>query len=558
MPPKWPSPQDFNEAIQNPAQCFKDESLRHGAVLTNALGLPRVESGNFANVYKIQCSDGDWAVRCFTHFVPDNEQRYKLLSNFILQDDLVYTVTFDFQRQGIKVGNNWFPIVKMEWVQGEHFLPWIDKHIEDPQAITDLAERFLTMTSLMQAAGIAHGDLQHGNMIVVNNDIRLVDYDGMYVPAMTGMKSNELGHPNYQHPQRDKLHFGSYLDNFSAWMIYTSLQIIARDRRLWTEYGRGERETILFSQHDLRNPFESAMVALLRKHWHADIRAAANSIIELLMLPAEQVPPPAVARQHLNLREVKALTWFDRTLMRTAAFLKRMQSEAKPKASASEAAEMPLPEPRQKPLQPLPEWLQEYVKQNPVAAPLAETKAPQPEPPLAPPLEKGATDSSGKEIYGPFRLREYEITRLISEALRYTDLHRFEDAKTVFAAAQDAIRIGAAPRILLESLRCNAAILAEEAASKTETNQLHEAESLYQKAVTSMYLLSDMRNGKPERDDDLKHVEYLCRLAEVYQAAGKSPEMTRALYDAISILDKHQNTKREKNRILKKLGTGIT
>ena len=39
---------------------------------------------------------------------------------------------------------------------------------------------------------IAHGDLQHGNIIVQDDGtIRLVDYDGCYVPELAGLKSNE-------------------------------------------------------------------------------------------------------------------------------------------------------------------------------------------------------------------------------------------------------------------------------------------------------------------------------------------------------------------------------
>jgi hypothetical protein len=36
----WPLSQDYNEAIQNPAQCFADPELRQGEAETNTLGLP--------------------------------------------------------------------------------------------------------------------------------------------------------------------------------------------------------------------------------------------------------------------------------------------------------------------------------------------------------------------------------------------------------------------------------------------------------------------------------------------------------------------------------------
>ncbi|QLQ08322.1 MAG: hypothetical protein HZY76_21580 [Anaerolineae bacterium] len=52
----------------------------------------------------------------------------------------------------------------------------------------------------LQTHGIAHGDLQHGNVLVAADELRLIDYDGMYVPPLSGRESHEIGHRNYQHP----------------------------------------------------------------------------------------------------------------------------------------------------------------------------------------------------------------------------------------------------------------------------------------------------------------------------------------------------------------------
>jgi len=52
--------------------------------------------------------------------------------------------------------------------------------------LQQLAERFRTMVSRLKEAGIAHGDLQHGNILVIDDDYKLVDYDGIYVPSLNG------------------------------------------------------------------------------------------------------------------------------------------------------------------------------------------------------------------------------------------------------------------------------------------------------------------------------------------------------------------------------------
>ena len=85
MPPSipWPSLGDYSVAIQNPRNCFTDPELAGGRASTNRLGLPSVASGNFAVVYQIQNGTRTLAVRCFSHPVTDQQQRYDILSQHL-------------------------------------------------------------------------------------------------------------------------------------------------------------------------------------------------------------------------------------------------------------------------------------------------------------------------------------------------------------------------------------------------------------------------------------------------------------------------------------------
>ena len=56
---------DYQEAIQNPASCFSDATLKTGAPALNALGLPQPVTGGFCSVYKVTSGKTSWAVRCF-------------------------------------------------------------------------------------------------------------------------------------------------------------------------------------------------------------------------------------------------------------------------------------------------------------------------------------------------------------------------------------------------------------------------------------------------------------------------------------------------------------
>ena len=55
----------------------------------------------------------------------------------------------------------------MEWLEGEPLHVYLERQLSDPAAIRDLAQQFVTLCADLQRASIAHGDLQHGNIMVV-------------------------------------------------------------------------------------------------------------------------------------------------------------------------------------------------------------------------------------------------------------------------------------------------------------------------------------------------------------------------------------------------------
>lgn len=285
----WPTPQDYNEAVQNPSLAFADGELRTGRPELTPLGLPRPITGGFASVYRLQCAQRNWAVRCFLRQFHDQQQRYAAISEHLARVRLPYTVGFTFLREGIRVRGQWYPILKMEWVQGEPLNVFIEKHLGSPNALLSLATRWLQMMKTLQKASIAHGDLQHGNVFVVEGDLRLIDYDAMYVPALSGQASHEVGHRNYQHPLRTEFDFGPYLDNFSAWVIYVSLIALTVDPQLWQRFGGGD-ESLLFRRMDFERPEGSDALHALEMSLDERIRSAATVFKSLLYLGPQQVP----------------------------------------------------------------------------------------------------------------------------------------------------------------------------------------------------------------------------------------------------------------------------
>ena len=287
----WPTPQEYNEAIQNPRTAFADPELRAGQPVLTPLGLPRPITGGFASVYQIVCpTQRTYAVRCFLREFGDQQERYTAISAHLAATHLPYMVNFAFLPEGIRVAGRWYPVLKMEWLDGESLHAYVERNLQQPQKLLSLAEQWVQMVQSLGQAGIAHGDLQHGNVLVVNGQLRLIDYDGMYVPGLAGRLSHEIGHRNYQHPARSEAYFAPSMDYFSAWVIYTSLAALAAEPQLWRDFQGGD-ECLILRREDFDKPHASPLLRRLTLAPDARVAALADVLRTMLTLPPDQAPP---------------------------------------------------------------------------------------------------------------------------------------------------------------------------------------------------------------------------------------------------------------------------
>lgn len=296
----WPSPQDYSEAMQNPEAAFEDPELRNASVVTDALGLPRPILGGFASVYHLQTPARNFAVRCFLHRIPDQQTRYALISDFLSRMSLDCIVSFHYIERGIKIRGSWFPVLKMEWVEGDTLDRYIEKNLDNPKRLEDLTAKFETMCCDLKSSGIAHGDLQHGNILVTSDgQLRIVDYDGMFVPTMQGLLCTEQGHRNYQHPRRSTIQFNRSLDDFSILVISLSLSMLTRDPTLYAKLNADD--SLLLKSLDFAESQNSSAFELLESHADQEVGRLARLlrwqctrppelILALSELPAEAPP----------------------------------------------------------------------------------------------------------------------------------------------------------------------------------------------------------------------------------------------------------------------------
>ncbi|MEI6065436.1 MAG: pentapeptide repeat-containing protein, partial [Pseudanabaena sp. ELA748] len=276
----WPLNIDFTIAVQNPHLCFADSDLKKASTAKNSRGRVLLWSGNFATVYKLTLGDRAWAVRCFTRTPQsDVQRRYRLISEYLSQHQIPYLVDFEFLTQGVLVKGEWYPILKMDWVQGSELDRYIGEYIHDSQVLLRLERQLKQLQNDLQQVGIAHGDLQHGNIMVnAHGDLKLVDYDGMYVPALRGAPPLEVGHPNYQPPMRSLNDFGDRLDEFSFEVISLSLRALATEPNLWNIFHE-DNKNLIFRQNDFQEPESSPVFNAITNIADDETRELCNRLV---------------------------------------------------------------------------------------------------------------------------------------------------------------------------------------------------------------------------------------------------------------------------------------
>jgi hypothetical protein len=264
-----PTMDQYATAVKNYHRiCLQaDRELAQGQVALDDTGkYPQVAAGAFAIVFKLTCGPRRYAVRCFTREVGQVGQRYEHIRNALAALPPAcgrHFAGFEWfpggqPRRGFLHGSEWFPFLKMEWIEGTQLKPHVLGLVQrrDTAALARLADDWERAILALKDARLAHGDLQPANVLVdTTGTIRFIDYDTMFVPAMRGWSSVAIGVPGYQHPGRSLAHFDEHLDDFAAAAILLSLRALAHDptwldraraaQRRRGNTGLGEEELLL-------------------------------------------------------------------------------------------------------------------------------------------------------------------------------------------------------------------------------------------------------------------------------------------------------------------------
>ena len=198
------------------------------------------------------------ALRCYIRDDASSRDRYSALNAYLAWHDLAPNVSGAiWHDNAIRVNQATWPVLTMEWIDGRTLNEYVDFLVagSNAAALTTLAARWRELIALMQRSDFAHGDLQHGNVMVDQEGrLRLVDFDGVWIPQLArSTPPTEYGHPNYQHPGPRA--WDRWLDTFSALVIYLSLVALGKAPGLWLALNNSKN--LLFAKYDFFPPFQT-------------------------------------------------------------------------------------------------------------------------------------------------------------------------------------------------------------------------------------------------------------------------------------------------------------
>ena len=256
----YPSISDYIEAL-----CDAEDSLselKDLRLVYDDQGHPIMSSGNFAVVFKMQAPTGEYhALKCFLRDQEERSERYRMIAEELQYVQSTYLVKFRYLESELFVdvpntGGEEYPVLLMDWVDGIPLDRYLKTIINNGYEKDLLAYRFSLLARWLVTQPFAHGDLKPDNICVCDDgSLVLLDYDGMYVPALSGRKPLEQGSPHYRHPLRSTLPFDEHIDDYSLSLILLSLRAIAFDETLYVRYSSSEY--LLLSEQDQLNPYTS-------------------------------------------------------------------------------------------------------------------------------------------------------------------------------------------------------------------------------------------------------------------------------------------------------------
>ena len=272
-----PTIPSIRTSVENKDVLVMDEHAKKGVFKRDARGRLIAYTGGFSVVFPYEdAHGGKWAFRCWHSDVNNSQKRYELIAKAIQKAHLDFLCGFEYIEKGINVEGTIYPTTRMRWIDGITIKDYICQNKNSKNQLLELADNFLNMSHAMHDQLLAHGDLQHGNILVSpDNKLYLVDYDSFYCPNLKGESDTVTGLPDYQHPSRkNNKYVSEKLDYFSELIIYLSILAIAENPSLAEKYQVADADRMLFTKDDF--------VDITNSQIYKDIQALGGKFKDLL------------------------------------------------------------------------------------------------------------------------------------------------------------------------------------------------------------------------------------------------------------------------------------
>ena len=269
----FPTLSEYNKTIlKEGAKAFSTlKNIYFLPAKTSPIKIYSFGSGSFAVVFKAIENNKEIAIRCFIGTDNDYVERYRKITSYLKPINENWKTDIEFLENEITVNGRLFPVIKMDWVEGKLFDNYLNANIQNNKILQELQNEVLKVSKSLENYKIAHGDIQCGNIIIKELNgkpqIKLIDYDGMFIPAFKGHNQIESGRSEFQHPDRRQFEFNEKIDRFSFWILLCALEALKFDKTLWKETMQGGFNTLdnlLFVGNDFLNPNHSKLFNRLK------------------------------------------------------------------------------------------------------------------------------------------------------------------------------------------------------------------------------------------------------------------------------------------------------
>ena len=281
---QYPLISEYVRAIQDASNNL--DELAHLVPVLDDHGEPYRSSGAFAVVFKMKDEQTGkcYALKCFTEEQEGRAEAYRQIADELEFVDSSYITSVKYLDKEIFVDSNCeedeFPVLLMDWIDGETMEAYIAENYQDNYIMAMLCYCFCKMAAWLRSQPFAHGDIKPDNIMVrPDGNLTLVDYDGMFVPAMKGQKSPTIGTKDFSHPLRTVADFDENIDDFALASIALSLKAISLKSSLLDEYGAADR--LLFSAEDYRDLSKSKVLAALQELMNVE---EVNTLLSMFLL----------------------------------------------------------------------------------------------------------------------------------------------------------------------------------------------------------------------------------------------------------------------------------